>query len=372
MLASVVGKIGEAAVAAIFSPVAVAAGVGKIVQSTTRQTESTLAKAGVVIDAAVKQILHEAVQGLVSVRDSLSDEYGEVTVIGKGGCKNGPFPGEALPDFVAISPSGNQPILIEVKNTARPASTDHFQASFYNTVARETGVVVHEQRVESGDLALNPVAYHESITDTLLIYPRLGTYEKISDRVKMKQDTIHEIWRAKQLGFAGKSPHTGCDSKCPHHRLGIDVPEGNLEPAIPLPLVYALGLVEAGTDLNNNYLHHYFFKSGLASGIYDWVFGVRHHSDDMGKKKAVDLLASKTGLSMDLVEKMAFNYTRNPDSDVVFRKMVGDFKPWEKILGEDRLKGPSTRSTIQGMATRLYALPDRSEEFVRKSWKRWQ
>jgi len=162
---------------------------------------------GAALDEATRQIISQTVEGLAAIRGLVIQEFGDVQVIGKGVCKNGPFPGEAQPDFVALSPNQNQPILIEVKNSTNPIKSDHFQATFYNTVARETGVVVHEQRFEKERLNLVPVAYHDSIAVTMLVYPRASRFERISEKVSLGDDALEEMWRAKQLGYMGKSPH---------------------------------------------------------------------------------------------------------------------------------------------------------------------
>jgi hypothetical protein len=367
--ASVVGKIGEAAVAAVFSPEAMAAGTAsKIKELVTQRTESAIADYGVVIDENTRRILEETVAGLTSVREVIANEFGEVEVIGRGKCKNGPFPGEALPDFVARTPKYNQPILIEVKNTPKPVKTDHFQASFYNTVARETGVVVHEQWFESGKLNLIPVAYHQSIAETMLIYPRNGSYDRVVDQVSLKSDTIKEIWRAKQLGLLGKTPHTDCDSKCPHHRLGIELPEGNFEPAWPPSLIFAQGLTEAGANLDDHYLHHYFYSSGIGTEMWLWTF--KADRDPKLKAEVIRRLASKTNIPEDLVERMAFGRGRMPDPNKVLKEMSSDFQPWERILGKDRMSGIGP--TLQRLVTRFYSLPERSEEYIKRSRKKWE
>ncbi|MBI4232302.1 hypothetical protein HY605_03650 [Candidatus Peregrinibacteria bacterium] len=368
--ASVIGKIGEAAVAAAFSPVATATeSLNALKEVVAHQTISTVSSMGVTLDASARGILDETVKGITEIRKFITDEYGDIQVIGKGGCKNGPFPGEALPDFVALTPTRKQPILIEVKNSSKPLKTDRFQATFYNTVARETGVVVHEQRVEEGKLVLTPVAYHESIADTLVIYPRGGSYERIDSQIDMSGSTIQRIWQAKQLGFTGKSPHTDCDTKCPHYRLGVDLPEGNLEAATPPPLIYAKGLTEVDFNLDTDYLHNFFWKSGLASGIYYELFMARDDPDRI--KKIAGQIAARINIPQDIVKRMAFPQQITPDSNKIMKSMASDFEPWEMILGKERIKSIGY-STIQGLATRFYTLPDRSEEFVKRSWSKWQ
>ncbi len=367
--ASVIGKIGELAVAAAFSPAGNAAQtVAKLKETLSRQTESSISSMGVTLDINARKILDETVQGLTDIRSYITEEFGELNVIGRGGCKNGPFPGEALPDFVATTPKHSQPILIEVKNTIGSAKTNLFQASFYNTVARETGVVVQEQRFEAGRLNLVPVAHHQSIADTLLVYPRGGTYEKVTDQISLKDETLEGVWLAKQLGYLGRSPHTDCGSKCPHHRLHVELPEGNLEVSPPMPLIFAKGVSELGADLDTHYLHHYFYKSGIGSDMWPWVFRAEREPELRGE--VVKRTANKMGIPEDIVERMVFSHRTMPDPGQVLNHMAGEIEPWEKLLGEKRMKdiGP----TLQGLVTRIYGLPDKSEEFIKRSRRKWK
>lgn len=365
---SAIGRIGEAAVAAAFSPEAAAAGsIAELKGIVAGRTASTVASLGVVLDGATRAILEETVQGLAEIRQYVASEYGEVQVIGRGVCKNGAFPGEARPDFVALSPKRSQPILIEVKNTPKPLKTDRFQASYYNTVAREVGVVVHEQRVEGGRLNLTPVAYHESVADTILVYPRGRHFERVTELLDVGEEAVREVWRAKQLGFSGKSPHTDCGSGCPHRRLGLELPEGNLEVATPLPLVYAKGLTETEFDLDTDYLHRYYFTSGLSSGTYDAVFMARN--DEADRNHIVEQVSAKTGIPLDIVKRMLYADQRTPDSSKVMDAMANEVKPWAKALGKDAFI--TDYITIQRLATRYYTLPDKSGEFVKRAWKRW-
>jgi len=368
--ASVIGRVGEAAVAAAFSHAAVSAGSPtKLRELLARQAVSEISRMGAILDSSTKAIITETIEGLSAVRSFISDEFGEVQVIGRGQCKNGPFPGEALPDFVALSPRQNQPILIEVKNTPKPLKTDHFQAAFYNTVARETGVVVHEERMVGAKLDLTPIAYHNSIADTLLVYPRANHFERVSDTVDVSEDTLKEIWMAKQLGYLGRSPHTDCHTNCPHHRLGVELSEGNIEVAIPLPLVYSKGLTEIGFDLDTNYLSNFFYKSAISTELFDTIF---HAWDDpLRKKVIVEKIAVKTQIPIDTVWRMVYPQQRSPDSEKIMRNMAAEVEPWEKILGEKastKITGPA----IQGLATRYFTLPNRSEDFVKRTWKKWK
>jgi hypothetical protein len=321
-----------------------------------------------IVSIKSREILADTVAGIAKVRKLVIEEYGQVEVIGRGGCKNGPFPGEALPDFVAMSPKHKQPILVEVKNTPRPVSTDRVQATFYNTVARETGVVVQEQRFESGKLNLVPLAHHESIADTILIYPRASSFERVTDQLDLKEETLRNVWTAKQLGFIGQSPRTDCDSKCPHHRLSIELPVGSLEAAPPLPLIFAQGLIEEGVDLDGNYLHNYFYKSGLGSDLFRWILRAERESEL--KRDVIDRVSSKTALPKEMVERMVFSRGPFVDPNTILKRMEGEIEPWTKILEKGQLKAAGP--VLQRLVSRIYSLPDGSAKFVKKSSKKWK
>ena len=187
--------------------------------------------------------------------------------------------------------------------------------------------------------------------------------------VDVREDTLEEIWMAKQLGYLGRSPHTDCHANCPHHRLGVELPEGNIEVAIPLPLVYSKGLTEVGFDLDTNYLSNFFYKSTISTEVFDTIF---HAWDDpLRKKVIVEKIAVKMQIPIDTVWRMVYPQQRSPDSEKIMRNMAAEVEPWKKILGEKastKITGPA----IQGLATRYFTLPNRSEDFVRRTWKKWK
>jgi hypothetical protein len=380
----IIGAIGEAAAAIAFSPIAVALSRKQGKEGAPlsdiwllKRARIKLSELGVQLDAEMEELLKQTVEGLTLIRKYLTEEYGELEIIGRGESRNGPMPGLAMPDFVAISPELKQPILIEVKNAARASpSTDRFQAVYYNTVAREVGVVVLEERLESGRLVLTPKSFHESVAETVLVYPRLEKYERVSDTLKLRKELLEEVWRAKQLGFIGRTPHTDCDALCPHHRLsrrlGIELPEGNIETATPLPLIYAEGLVECDADLDAKYLRDFLFRFRIGSTIFDLMPSLRvmeRYSRLDEKKKIIEFIANKTGLPTTIIETF-FHRAKWPDAETLQRTMASEIEPWEKILGKDKIK--RSLNSIQGLSTRIYTLPQKSIDFVRQSWKQWQ
>lgn len=352
--------------------------------------EVNLSQKGVQLDTQMKSILRDTLSGLKIIRKYLEDEYGEVRIVGRGQSKNGVFPGTIKPDFVAIAKDLKKPLLIEVKNSSKiNQRADNFQASFYNSIAKKHGVLVLEERMEDGQNIITPKLIQNITSETLLVYPRLGEYQKISDTVKFDQKIIDAIWQAKQLGLMGKTPHTDCDSSCPHHKLG-ELPEDNVEPAIPLPLIYAQGLRELGKDLDIEFLRRYIFGKPVGSEFSNSMEEFREKnyqvmiykyrdrkkaeqkqkSLDLQKEKYLDLFAEKTGFSRSTIEKLSsFRQSLWKDDKKIIKEMKNEIHPWQKIIGQKKFK--LLNPTIKGITTKIYSIPDQSNNFIKKSWKEW-
>jgi len=180
---------------------------------------------------------------------------------------------------------------------------------------------------------------------------------------------LKNIWEAKQLGFSGRSPHTDCDEDCLHYRYGVDLPEGALEPAKPLPLIYARGLEESGFDFGLEYLRGYADSLGLWWNLYEAIDLARR--DAQRKAKLVKDVVKETRLPESMVEGMLFGDQEVPDSKQVFKGMSGEFEPWEKLLPRKWWTKVRKRTTVKGRARRFYAIPEDSDEFIRRSWGKW-
>jgi len=353
--------------------------------------EVNLSQKGVLLDDQMKSVLRDTLTGLKTIRKFLENEYGEIKILGRAESKNGVLPGKIKPDFVGISEDKKKPILIEVKNSSRiNQKPDNFQASFYNSIAKHHGVLVLQERLDKEQNIITPKLMENILPETLIVYPRLGEYQKISDTVEINQNIIDEIWQAKQLGLMGKTPHTDCDSSCPHHRLG-ELPEDNIEPAIPLPLIYAEGLREQGKDLTLDYLRGYLYKRPIGTEFYNslWKFRDINFQIDMfkyrdpvkaenkrkslelQKEKYLDLFSEKTGLSRKTISNLSV-YRSNiwKDDEKIIKEMKNEIHPWEKILGKKKFM--SLNNNIKGFTTKLYAIPDKSDIFIKKSWEQWQ
>ena len=346
---------------------------------------------GVLLDSNMKEILKTTIVGLGKIKRYLNEEYGEIEIIGHGESRNGVLPNKVRPDFVAVS-KNQKPILIEVKNTANTNQrADNFQASFYNTIVKKYGAIVLEERMESDYKTIIPRTITDTISETVLVYPRQGKAEKVTDTIDLDKDLIKEIWLAKQLGLIGKSPKTDCDSSCPHHRLG-DLPEDNFEPAIPLALIYSEGLVEQNADLDTTYLRNFLWKTGFGRIISDGLSDVSYaefltRSGGMSdkskiekkleaisqkKEKFLDDVSEKTGFSRQEIDKITSrDATRSYTQEIkkLEKEMKNELNPWKKLLGKKNFD--SLRNIAKGQSTKLYPLPKNSAEFIRKSWKAW-
>ena len=214
-----------------------------------------------------------------------------------------------------------------------------------------------------------PEVHHNSITDTFLVYPRGQTYEKVTKRVDLGEERLQDIWKAKQLGLLGKSPETDCDSKCPHNRYHKELPEGNLEPAKPIPLIYAKGLVESHFDLDLDYLQKYSMEIGTKWRLWNRVYLARE--DDTKEAKLIENVSRETRLPADMVRKMLFDDQDSPEPRKVIESMASEFEPWERLLNREWLRKVRKESAAKREASKVYTIPKGSNRFVKQSWDRW-
>src|SRR2546425_1016452 len=166
----------------------------------------------------------KTLEGLKGIRTEIDLALGPLTIIGRGESRYGALPTCGYPDFVALT-SDEKPVLIEVKNGAKESpSKDEFQASFYNSLGKTVGVLVHEGTVNHRGIRPNLQVHLEEDAETLLLYPRLNKWRKIANTVNIEPDDLEEIWAAKQLGIIGRWSSSDCGSDCPHTRYGIILP----------------------------------------------------------------------------------------------------------------------------------------------------
>jgi len=348
-----------------------------------------LQKRGVELDAQMNNVLKNTLLGLGKIKKYLNEEYGEIKIIGHGESRNGILPNKIKPDFIGISEK-NKPLMIEVKNTATSnIKMDNFQASFYNTVVKKYGAIVLEERMEDDIQTIIPKVINDPISETILVYPRQGKFSKSTETIDLDKKLVKNVWHAKQLGLEGKSPKTDCDSSCSHHRHG-ELPEGNLEPAIPLALIYSEGLIEQNTDLDERYLRSYLCRVGLGNTIHEGLWDIesaqnmtRFRTHDKNqiyndldsilkkKNKFLDEISEKTGFTRQEIDKITKiepgYYARELKQ---FEKdMSNELEPWKKLIGKKNFK--RLRVIAKGQSTKLYPLPKDSEGFVRRSWKGW-
>jgi len=211
-----------------------------------------------------------------------------------------------------------------------------------------------------------------SSAETVLVYPRLAAFSIVKEKYVPSDSVIKAVWKAKQLGFSGRVPESECRKKCPHNRLKANLPEGNMEPLPPLPLIFSKGSVEEGFDLDLEYQVGYAWDL-LPSRIKLAVLfsqkkgrGLELLKNWFVKNLAVSSEAADVVL--DNVKREAFLGSK-PTGDGLLKLMGGELEPWERLL-KDRLV--ASASSILARATAVYSLPKGSNEFVTDAWGRWR
>lgn len=353
-----------------------------------KKIQINLKAKGVHLDQTMRDILKETMDGLKTIKKYLTDEYGNINIIGHAESRSGILPGIIKPDYVAMSENLKKPILIEVKNTAKISTNpDTFQASYYNSLTQNHGVLIVGQRQEAGKNKIRPIMFENVLPETLLVYPRLGEFQIIRDSIKIDQKSIVAIWQAKQLGIQGKAPHTNCDSKCPHHRYE-ELPEDNIEPAIPLPLTFARGASEQNYNLDAEFYVRHYSKIGLRRELRENLGDFESWKNPFyleqekfpkeftenekilleKKEKYLEMFSEKTELDRKTID-LLIKGRKSWDHKKIRKEMINEIHPWQKILGKKKLD--KIMGFAKFSAASVYSIPEKSNDFVKKAWNEW-
>lgn len=246
---AIIGMIGEKAVQLGFAGLSQSEAMRQIARAVPQ----------VNLNMNLMQIALDSLHGVEQILVKLRDEFGEIRVIGRGEGRHPDLAGIVRPDFIAFAERERGPIIVETKDTTRKASTDQFQAMYYNGVADRFGVYLLEQRFERGDLTMVSRLVRSS-AKTILIYPRLAQYSTVEEKFVPDEAFIKDVWKAKELGFMGRSPETECLGTCAHHRLKVNLPEAEMEPLPPPPLIFSEGILQEGGDLDVDYQVSYAWR----------------------------------------------------------------------------------------------------------------
>jgi len=329
------------------------------------------------LEDELKSVMRDTLTGLEAIRGDVTSAYGNLTVIGHGESRYGVLPTMGYPDFVAQTKQG-KPILIEVKNSAKENyNLDGFQAAFYNSLGKTVGVVVQHTAFIDGVLAPEPRIVLEEDAESLVIYPRLKKWRTVSETAKIDADVVKDVWRAKQLGVVGMSPATHCRKDCPHHRYKMELPEGNLEIAKPLPLIFAKGGMELGLDFDYQNVRGYLWS--VAPSLSRLLWEAQYRRDRVSvslRERLRKILREKFGIDESVVMKLVPESSmypagseRPPSVEEVTKEEADEMERWEKLLPEKILKGVLT--SAQGYGTRIYGLPKGSKVLIHKAWQKW-
>ncbi|MCP8322492.1 MAG: hypothetical protein H3Z52_16370 [archaeon] len=132
-------------------------------------------------------------------------------------------------------------------------------------------------------------------------------------------------------------------------------------------------MVEHDANLDLKYFHNFLWRTRIGSVLFEATLRLRDKPDQIKKKKEViELITEKTGVPTEIIEEMFTTRQRWPDTEMLQRTMANEIESWQKVLGKERLEHSLKFGNIQGLTTRLYTLPNKSTDFVRRSWKRWQ
>ena len=323
------------------------------------------------INEYLAQIASQSVEGMDEIRKSLEAAYKEVTIVGRGEGRHPDLAGTARPDFIGLTKNEGTPIIVEAKDTAKEARSYKFQAMFYNGIAEKHGIYLLQERLEGETARFYPRLLRNA-AETVLVYPRLATFTIIKEKYVPTESEIREVWKAKQLGFSGRIPEHQCRSKCPHNRLKVTLPESDMEPLPPLPLIFSKGSIENGVNFDLEYEADYAWAL-LPSRIKLAILFPGRGGSELGILKSwlmSNLMISNEAADLVLDNGKRESFLRSkPSGEQLLKLMESELAPWKEVLKE-RLEGSAP--SILARATAVYSLPKDSVRFIREAWGRWR
>jgi len=323
------------------------------------------------VNEYLEEIATESLRGMEEIRKDLESQYSKVTIVGRGEGRHPDLAGTARPDFIAMTERTGTPIIVEAKDSAKTSPAYNFQAMFYNGIAEKFGVYLLEERLENETPKFSPCVLRSS-AETVLVYPRLAHFSIVREKYVPTEATIKEVWKAKELGFKGQTPETDCGKKCSHNRLKANLPEGNMEPIPPLPLIFSQGILEDSHDLDLDYQTSYAWNL-LPSRIKIAILLSHQRMGEYGKllgtwlSETLNITDEAAEIVLDPMKRENFLQSR-PDAEKLLRQMQSELEPWKGILKERvAVSAPS----ILARATAVYSLPRGSSRFVKDALGRW-
>jgi len=382
-----IGRVGEVTTEAIFKgPILANMGIepgtrlspNRLEELLLRELQTELHNLPKSLKDDLRNLVWKSLEGLAEIRPQIEEALGDLTVIGRGESRYGALLATGLPDYVALT-TREKPVLIEVKNTSAENRSQHpFQASFYNTLANTVGVVLQDIGFAGDEPRPSPKIVLERDSETLVVYPRLKKWKRISETIDISDDDMKDIWKAKELGLIGKGPATHCARDCPHTRLEPQLPEGDLgEVAKPLPLLFARGSLDMDVDYDLAYAESYVRRASPSLMTTLWRLDQSTHKKKTGFANRVqDLLHENLGIDEPTATKLVeyFSGGRSKtrtwiDPQQIAKEMAEEIAPWESLLPKRVLHG--LWPTAQGRARRVYTLPSKSATVVNKTWEKW-
>jgi hypothetical protein len=387
---NIVGQIGEAAVRFAFSgtdeddessggnSAVRRKGQGKRIAQLIMSRLNLIDK-GIQMD--LELLAEKTLEGLREIRAGIDSALGPLTIIGRGESRYGALPTCGYPDYVSLT-SNEKPVLIEVKNGIKASpGKDEFQASFYNSLGKTVGVVVHNELVNDRGIRPNLQVRLEEDAETLLLYPRLGRWRKITDTVNIAPDDLEEIWAAKQLGIIGRWPTADCGSDCPHTRYGIVLPEDNLDTvAKPLPLIFAKGAADLGVDYDFNFMRRYISRT-VPSAMNE-LWNLSHHlrsAPSSSLEPFMTIMENRLGVGQGVSTKLLRwlsgisegepGVRTRIEQGKIEKEMAAYLEPWQQFLPKKMFDVAAP--VAQAIGTRTYSLPTQSNLIIDKSWNKW-
>jgi hypothetical protein len=293
----------------------------------------------------------EMKEGFLNLLKSMLDKLPKIVAVYKPVLRNRDICSLACPDYQVETEKGG--ILLEVKNVAdlsRAICEATDDILYYNSLLADR---------ELGDSTWLGRQLPKPTT-SLIVIPRHGVVKEVSERIPNFRDVAVEVWKIKRAALVeGVLPYvrrvSSVCGRCGYKRFCEKMRVEQLEPAKPLPLIYAIAEAEKFSELNR--LH-----ADYPPGFWRAYFELKKKAE-LGDEKAKEELRK-------MVEYYSRLHLKHQEEacKLLYNTMPDEFDSWGGLnFLKENFKKLKTTAHI------LYPPYEKNAKLILKvAMKRWE
>jgi len=299
-----------------------------------------------------KRIIQETSRKFMNLMGDLYNKFSKIKSVYKPVLKNRDICSLGYPDFQVDTEQGQ--VLIEVKNWANlnsAISEGKHDLLYYNSLLKDKMLGASTHISEKLPTPIN----------SILVIPRHGIIQKISDPIPKYREIAVEIWKIKRAAIVEKKlPYVKTEpsicKRCGFKKYCHEEGE-TLEQAKPLPLISAIARKEAEEDLEKSRKE----MLRLPNGFSVAYFTLKKEAAK-GNLKALE----KMNALREFITQRHRTIIKK-EIETLFKAMPNEFEEWggKALLNNYYMKISRTTNML------FPQIEDKIEEIIRVSRRKW-